>query len=74
MNGTMERVRHNKGTVRVAAPLAAVAALVALGGCVRVSAPDKPIVINLGIDIRQEVVVRLADDVRDLRQKQPGEF
>jgi hypothetical protein len=54
--------------------LAAVAVLVGLGGCVRVSAPDKPIEINLDINIRQEVVVRLAEDVRDLKAKQPGEF
>ncbi|HEX8215493.1 MAG TPA: YnbE family lipoprotein [Allosphingosinicella sp.] len=54
--------------------LTAVAALVTLAACVRVSAPDKPIEINLDINIRQEVVVRLADDVRDLKAKQPGEF
>lgn len=35
------------------------AALAALGGCVTVSAPDKPIVINLNINIKQEVVYRL---------------
>lgn len=37
--------------------LAATAA--ALGGCVTISAPDKPIVINLNINIKQEVVYRL---------------
>lgn len=30
-----------------------------LPGCVQVSAPDKPIVINLNIAIRQEVLYRL---------------
>lgn len=30
-----------------------------LGGCVNISAPDKPIVINLNIKIEQEVVYRL---------------
>lgn len=30
-----------------------------VGGCVNVSAPDKPIVIELNINIRQEVVYRL---------------
>lgn len=30
-----------------------------LTGCVQVSAPDKPIVINLNIAIRQEVLYRL---------------
>ena len=34
----------------------------ALGGCVSVSAPDKPIVIELNINIKQEVIYRLAAD------------
>ena len=51
---------------------AAVAAIPA--GCVQVSAPDKPIEINLNINIRQEVVVRLQQDVRDLIQENPGVF
>lgn len=56
MKGThrMAMVR-NRAVVMVA--LAATAA--ALGGCVTVSAPDKPIVINLNINIKQEVVYRL---------------
>ena len=50
------------------------AILVPLGGCVQVAAPDKPIEINLNINIRQEVVVRLQEDVRDLIKKNPGVF
>ncbi len=46
----------------------------ALPGCVQVAAPDKPIEINLNINIRQEVVVRLQEDVRDLIKKNPGVF
>jgi len=34
----------------------------ALGGCISVKAPDKPIVIELNINIKQEVVYRLAGD------------
>ena len=45
-----------------------------LAGCVQVAAPDKPIEINLNINIRQEVVVRLQEDVRDLIKKNPGVF
>ncbi len=45
-----------------------------LGGCVQVSAPDKPIEINLNINIRQEVVVRLQQDARELIKKNPGVF
>ena len=48
--------------------------LVLTGGCVEVSAPEKPIEINLNINIRQEVVVRLQEDVRDLINKNPGVF
>lgn len=52
-----------------------VAGLVAgLSGCVQVSAPERPIEINLNINIRQEVVVRLQDDVRRLIQQNPGVF
>ena len=51
-----------------------VPALVSTAGCVQVSAPDKPIEINLNINIRQEVVVRLQEDVRDLIDKNPGVF
>jgi hypothetical protein len=35
---------------------------IALGGCVSVNAPDKPIVIELNINIKQEVIYRLAAD------------
>ena len=46
----------------------------ALTGCVQVSAPERPIEINLNINIRQEVVVRLQEDVRELIQRNPGVF
>jgi hypothetical protein len=48
--------------------------LVMLGGCVQVSAPERPIEINLNINIRQEVVVRLQQDVRELIERNPGVF
>ena len=46
----------------------------ALAGCISVKAPDKPIEINLNVNIRQEVVVSLREDVKDLDQKYPGVF
>lgn len=52
----------------------AATALMLAGGCVQVSAPDKPIEINLNINIRQEVIVRLQQDVRDLIKSNPGVF
>ena len=54
--------------------LLAVPLVTLLGGCVQVKAPDKPIEINLNINIRQEVVVRLQKDVRDLIKENPGVF
>lgn len=39
-----------------------IATLAALGGCISVNAPDGPIVIELNINIRQEVIYRLAED------------
>lgn len=60
--------------MRGAGRLAASALVLTASGCVQVSAPDKPIEINLNINIRQEVVVRLQQDVRELIQKNPGVF
>ena len=54
--------------------LLAASLLLPAGGCVQVSAPDKPIEINLNINIRQEVVVRLQQDVNQLIDKNPGVF
>ncbi|MFA6218284.1 MAG: YnbE family lipoprotein [Erythrobacter sp.] len=34
----------------------------ALGGCITVNAPEEPIVIELNVNIRQEVIYRLAQD------------
>lgn len=54
--------------------LPAVAAAAMVSGCVQVRAPDKPIEINLNVNIRQEVIVRLEKDVQDLISKNPGVF
>lgn len=40
----------------------AILGVVTLTGCVSVEAPDEPIVIELNINIRQEVIYRLAQD------------
>ena len=46
----------------------------ALTGCVQLSAPDKPIEINLNINIKQEVVVRLQKDAQDVISNNPELF
>jgi hypothetical protein len=45
-----------------------------LSSCVTVSAPDKPIEINLNVRIEQEVLVRLQRDVEQLIQQNPDAF
>ena len=57
------------GTILIAALAPA-----GLSGCVRVTAPERPIEINLNINIRQEVVVRLRDDARELIESERGVF
>ena len=44
------------------AGIAAVLAAGATSGCINIAAPDAPIVIELNINIRQEVIYRLAAD------------
>lgn len=46
----------------------------ALSGCVSVNAPDKPIVIELNINIKQEVVYRLAADANKTIDDNPDVF
>ena len=62
------------GMRNIARAMAGAAALPLLGGCVQVSAPERPIEINLNINIRQEVVVRLQQDVQELIRDNPGVF
>jgi hypothetical protein len=47
---------------------------VPLTGCITVKAPDKPIDVNLNVDIKQEVLVRLQQDVQQMIQKNPQAF
>jgi len=43
-------------------------------GCVNVSAPDKPIEINLNINVKQEVVYRLDGEAKSTIKANPGIF
>jgi len=58
-------------SARLAAGFAVAAAL---NGCITVKAPDKPIDVNLNVNISQQVVVRLASDVQQMIQKNPQAF
>jgi hypothetical protein len=53
---------------------AALGAVSVTAGCVNVSAPDKPIEINLNIAVTQQVVVKLDGQARSLIEQNPGIF
>ena len=52
------------------------ALLLALGtaGCINIKAPDKPIEINLNVNIKQEVIVKLQKDAGDFITSNPELF
>ncbi len=73
----MEGLAHATRRVGRSAFAAASAVLVGgamLSGCVSVNAPDKPIVIELNINIKQEVVYRLAPDAAETAKRNAGVF
>lgn len=49
-------------------------AVVILGGCVNVSAPDKPIVINLNINVTAQVVLKLDAEAKKVIDQNSGIF
>ena len=53
---------------------AGIAVAVPLASCISVKTPDKPININLNVNIKQEVVVRLQQDVQQMIQQNPQAF
>lgn len=60
-----------RGLIALAMVMTAAAAL---AGCISVNAPDKPIVIELNINIKQEVIYRLAEDVKQNIEANPDIF
>ena len=53
---------------------AGIAVAVPLASCISVKTPDKPIDINRNVNIKQEVVVRLQQDVQQMIQQNPQAF
>lgn len=53
---------ERQGNGKAGRMMAAAILSAGLAGCVNIAAPDKPIVIELNINIRQEVIYRLAED------------
>lgn len=68
------RQAERSGRRARAATAVLVAATMALSGCVSVTAPDKPIVIELNINIKQEVIYRLAADAANTVEANPDIF
>ncbi|OWK31975.1 YnbE family lipoprotein [Sphingomonas mucosissima] len=67
--------KHQGRTISAMVKRAVVIGLgLASGACVNVSAPDKPIVINLNISVTQEVVYRLDNEAKSLIKQNPGIF
>ncbi|RYH14180.1 MAG: YnbE family lipoprotein [Alphaproteobacteria bacterium] len=59
----------------VLAPLGGLTIAIAmLPGCIQIAAPEKPIEINLNVNVKQEVVVRLQKDAEDLIANNPELF
>lgn len=68
-------MKHYKDVLmRLSAGLAWVGMAGALGACVQVNAPNEPIVINLNINIRQEIVYRLDSSARELIEQEAEIF
>ena len=62
------------GKRRAMAGVMAVLGSALAGGCISVTAPNEPIVIELNINIKQAVIYRLADDVRQNIEENPEIF
>ena len=76
----MRSVLTNRGlgltnaTMRRMMMIGALGANITLGGCINVAAPDKPIEINLNINVKAEVVYRLDGQAKALINDNPGIF
>ena len=81
-NATMHfEARGKRGLTRRSAPVrgwlmlgVVMGGAMALGGCVSVNAPDKPIVIELNINIKADVVYKLAADAQATVDDHPDVF
>ncbi len=62
--------RNMKRTVFLSMPVLALG----LSGCVQVQAPDKPIVINLNVAIKQEVIYKVDTAAKKAIEENAGIF
>ncbi|KAJ8137265.1 hypothetical protein OY671_009522 [Metschnikowia pulcherrima] len=74
-----ERIDGIRGRIgqrlsRVSPSVGATVMTASSSGCISVKAPDKPIVIESNINIKQEVVYKLAADAGSTIEKNPEIF
>ena len=77
MNLTKPAARAHKPRMRLRRTMTGVIAVLGsalAGGCISVEAPNEAIVIELNINIKQEVIYRLAEDVRQNIDENPEIF
>jgi hypothetical protein len=65
---------HMEHGAKVAGLAVLMAGAMAVSGCISVEAPDKPIVIELNINIKQEVIYRLSADAGNTIETNPEIF
>ena len=65
---------HKRRMRKARAVLVAMVGSGLAAGCISVTAPDKPIVIELNINIKQEVIYRLAADAESTIDKNEDIF
>ncbi len=74
---TMRNEQHDQqrsGRRAVCAGIVLAGATLTLTGCISVSAPDKPIVIELNFNVKLETTYKLAPDAANTIEKNPEIF
>jgi anti-sigma-K factor RskA len=71
---SMQKTTQRSGWRAVSAVTMLAAGSLAMSGCISVNAPDKPIVIELNINIKQDVVYSLAPDAKSTIESNSGIF
>ncbi len=71
----MTETLHRRRIANICAKLVSCAAIAGMvSGCVTIDAPDKPIVIELNINIKQEVIYKLDRASKQVIADNPGVF
>ncbi|WP_428681831.1 YnbE family lipoprotein [Sphingopyxis sp.] len=71
----MKTIKNGAGRPGIGVRIATVMiGAMALGGCVQIATPDKPIEINLNINIKQEILYKLDGDAKKLVEQNSGIF